>query len=329
MTNYEFMTKEQLISELNKKNSILDKEDTVLDHISEDLKKTILESPVIISQCNIDLNYTWVYSPNLDITFKEVIGKKADDILVSSGTYDLMKLKLRVIETATPIKRKIKFKTKYNELTYVIHAFPIRDENGLVIGIVTVAVNISHSLLSTKGSTEYEHDSLTTSIIESTNDGIIVLDNCDNIIHINNRFFDMFNIKRNLSIENDNLKLANIIEKYIDTSFSSPLELLYGPKDLSRSNSTSIDYVSLKDGRVYERTCYFLKDDRNVKGKICSFRDISKVSELKKELYKKETLYKNLFEFLPECIFIFKNNHDHPSNGWFAQPYKGILLAVS
>ncbi len=139
-----------------------------------------------------------------------------------------------------------------------------------LIGVQGVARDITER----KQAVEELHKtvSLLTSTIESTADGIIVVDKNDNITIYNSRFAEMWQIPHQL-LASKNLKLMreHIYQQLEDPElFISKNNELYNAPTL-----TGFDLVKFKDGRVFERYSKPQILEGETVGRVWSFSDIT------------------------------------------------------
>ena len=141
-------------------------------------------------------------------------------------------------------------------------------------------------------------------ILESTADGILVLDYNLKIIHINNRFKQLWNIPNEILLERDGLKLAN----YIKYQLSEPEPFVQRILFIIDSLVENRDEIYLKNGKIFEQNFNPLIIDNNLSGMVWSYRDITSQVVLQKELIRSQKLYRKLIEHLPDGIFVYKDN---------------------
>jgi PAS domain S-box-containing protein len=120
--------------------------------------------------------------------------------------------------------------------------------------------------------------------IESTDDGILVVDDQGDVIHSNQRFAGMWHIPEKLiKTGNDEQLLNHVLEQLIDPeAFLSKVRALY------ESSEPGMDTLFFKDGRVFERLSNPLIIDGRVAGRVWSFRDITERKRLEESLLKIE-----------------------------------------
>ncbi len=116
-----------------------------------------------------------------------------------------------------------------------------------------------------------DSDALLKSTIESTADGILVVDRGGQIALTNARFAEMWRIDETLIASGDDDQLLGyVVEQLRDqAAFIAKVQELY------QSDSKSFDTLQFKDGRVFERYSRPLMNDGTVDGRVWSFRDVS------------------------------------------------------
>jgi PAS domain S-box-containing protein len=117
--------------------------------------------------------------------------------------------------------------------------------------------------------------------LESTADGILVVATDGKISSYNQKFTEMWHLPNLLfSARSDEVLLAEAAPQLED-----PNAFLEGVKSLySHPESTSLDILQLKDGRVFERYSQPQKVGDRIVGRVWSFRDITEAKRMEEEL---------------------------------------------
>ncbi len=108
--------------------------------------------------------------------------------------------------------------------------------------------------------------------VESTQDGILVVDDRGRIELNNRKFTDMWRIPGPLIEAGSDARLLEFVENQLKdpSEFLSKVQALYGNPD-----TESRDILEFKDGRVFERFSKPQKIDDRIVGRVWSFRDIT------------------------------------------------------
>ena len=148
--------------------------------------------------------------------------------------------------------------------------FIVRDENGKATRVIGAASNITKRN-DIKLSLENAFSDLET-ILESTADGLVVLDTEYKVARFNKKFKELWKLPEDLLTERDGSKLLNYISEqlvYPEKMFTKAKELYKKPE------ATSLDIVELKDGRVFERYSQPKVSNGKHTGRVWSCRDIT------------------------------------------------------
>jgi signal transduction histidine kinase/PAS domain-containing protein len=140
-----------------------------------------------------------------------------------------------------------------------------------------VPLRAAAACLDTTGSSELMQRlertiSLLEATIESTADGILVVDRRGKVSAYNKRFLTLWGIPESLAAQRDDAVLiAYVLEQLEDPDqFTRNVERLY-----ATPAAESLDELRFKDGRVYERYSRPQRVENEIIGRVWSFRNVS------------------------------------------------------
>ena len=139
--------------------------------------------------------------------------------------------------------------------------------------------------------------SLLQATLDSTADGILVVDHSGKITNFNNKFKAIFDISEGTMESHDD---AAVMESVLG-KIKHPLQFVSKVQHLyNNPESESLDTIELNDGRVIERYSCAHQLDGTPIGRVWSFRDISDRIKAKQQLY----LMAHTIKSINECISI-------------------------
>ncbi|QSQ27083.1 PAS domain S-box protein [Pyxidicoccus parkwayensis] len=156
---------------------------------------------------------------------------------------------------------------------------------------------------STAASQDWEHShSLLRATLESTADGLLVVDARGRIVDFNRQFVELWGIPEDvIATRDDKRAIACALTRLVDpAAFLAKVEALYATPE-----ATSFDVLEFKDGRTIERYSQPQRLGARVVGRVWSFRDVTnrKRSERERDaLLRKEHEARTRAEALAEQL---------------------------
>ena len=136
--------------------------------------------------------------------------------------------------------------------------------------------------------------------VESTADGILVVDGEGRVLHSNRRFAEMWRIPEELVVRGQDEALqAHVLDQLVD-----PEAFLSRVRDLYHSTEEDFYTLHFKDGRVFERFSCPLHRDGDPGGRVWSFRDVTESHRGRQDLARARALLTEAIEQMPAGVLI-------------------------
>ena len=147
--------------------------------------------------------------------------------------------------------------------------------------------------------------SLLDATLDSTMDGIMVVDRAGKIQSFNSKFTEMWGIPEAiLASRDDNQALA-----FVQDLLSRPEDFIRKVNELyDKPEAESFDVLEFKDGRIFERLSLPQRVDDQIVGRVWSFRDVTSSRRAEQELHASESELRALFEAIPDIILILDSD---------------------
>lgn len=195
---------------------------------------------------------------------------------------------------------EVLLKGKNNQLVWgSVNAHFLYDESGRVCGIEGTIRDHSE-----RKQTEEQLKlslSLLQATLDSTTDGILVVNQLGEIVSYNRQFKLIFNHSEEiLKAGKDSIAIESILSQLKDPDmFVAKIKYLYENPELE-----SFDIIELKDGRILERFSYPHKLDGLPIGRVWSFRNVTERKKAEQQLQ----LIAHTLKSINECISITDTN---------------------
>lgn len=147
--------------------------------------------------------------------------------------------------------------------------------------------------------------------IESTSDGLLVVDNEGKILRYNQRFAEIWRIPESVLEEKSDEKALECVMSCLadPEAFLAEVKRLYDHAD-----EKSIDIIELKDGRLLERNSHPQMLGGKIIGRVWVFRDATKRIRAERSLQMNEQKYRMLFENMTAGFALHEMIYDENGN---------------
>jgi two-component system cell cycle sensor histidine kinase/response regulator CckA len=177
---------------------------------------------------------------------------------------------------------------------------PILDVQGKIIGFLGIHRDITDRK---REEEELQQSfSLIQATLESTADGILVVDRIGTITNYNAQFVKMWNIPEYIMAEGKDREVINFVLAQLKSpkDFVSKVNELY-----SHPEDESFDVLEFKNGRIFERYSHPQRIDGRPVGRVWSFRNVTQRKFAEEQLQESEERYRRLVDFSPYAIAVY------------------------
>ena len=143
--------------------------------------------------------------------------------------------------------------------------------------------------------------SLLQATLDSTADGILVVDGHGRVTSYNQRFLDLWRIPDGLAEARDDERLI----EYVLAQLTDPDRFIAKVRELYlQPAESSKDILAFRDGRLYERYSRPQILDGEIVGRVWSFRDITESKRAEDAVVHERVLLRTIIDTVPEYIYV-------------------------
>lgn len=247
----------------------------------------------------------------------EVIGKTDDELFSAETAKKFSETDREIFVTGKTQTSEAYVTIGDTHITVQSVKAPYKDSRGNVIGIIGISRDIS-AIEKSRMAAEKSY-SLVRATLESTADGIVVVDNQKNITGYNQIFLDLWRIPKE-KIDKYGYPWAL---QYVLDQLNHPDSCLKRLNDIhDHPERESYDALDFKDGRVFERHTRPQRIGDKIIGRVFSYRDITARVKSERALKESEDRLKRFLDKLPMGVVVF----DHEGKTYYGNENASKIL---
>ncbi|HEX9287049.1 MAG TPA: PAS domain S-box protein [Thermoanaerobaculia bacterium] len=197
----------------------------------------------------------------------------------------------------------VTYETEWKGRTFASHVEPLRHADGKIYGVIGVAFDVTERKNIQR---ELEQSvSLLRATLDSTADGILVMDHDGNILTYNRKFLEMWKLSEETAsaAHRDDLMEA-VLDQLKDPGGFVQLAM----RSYARPEAPTFDVVEFKDGRIFERyTRPQMLGGKSI-GRVLSFRDVTSRRRADREIEESLSLLRATLDATTDGILVVDEN---------------------
>jgi len=197
----------------------------------------------------------------------------------------------------------VTYETEWKGRTFASHVEPLRHADGKIYGVIGVAFDVTERKNIQR---ELEQSvSLLRATLDSTADGILVMDHDGNILTYNKKFLEMWKLsEETASAAHRNDLMEAVLDQLKDPGGFVQLAM----RSYARPEAPTFDVVEFKDGRIFERyTRPQMLGGKSI-GRVLSFRDVTSRRRADREIEESLSLLRATLDATTDGILVVDEN---------------------
>jgi PAS domain S-box-containing protein len=226
------------------------------------------QMPAVLWSMDLELRFTLSLGAGLaalGLRPNQVVGTTLEDFLGGTGPdAPMMTAHRRALAGES-----VSFRTEWSGRWFEAHVEPFRDPEGHIGGVLGIALDVTERR---RAEEELQRTmSMLQSTLDSTDDGILVLDRDGRITTFNRRFGELWRLPAHVlaTRDNDTVLEAALSQVADPEAFRAQVHRMRAQPDAADRSR-----VVLRDGRVLERSVLPQRLDGRTVGHVLSFREV-------------------------------------------------------
>jgi len=237
-----------------------------------------------------------------DVELRECASPQPDiSQLAAQGTQDHE----RIMRTGEQIEAEEHYPGVYGKEQYLhVVKSPVLGADGTIIGSQGIIVDISQHKRSERKLAKSL--SLLNATLESTADGILVIDRRDRVVSYNTRLVKMWGLPPDKLMPGEADRVLPLVVEMVKDgeAFLARVRDVY-----NHPEAESFDVIELKDGRIFERYSQPQHLDQECVGRVWSFRDITERKKIEREIAESRNFLDRIINSISDPIFVKDRQH--------------------